>query len=69
MVLNWALQGPLKGPWDFRDSARLCLPFLKNTFSKPFEHHGTRIIVPLPKPQFMSAVFEKNNKYKSASVV
>ena len=43
MVLQWALQGPLKGPCDFRDSARLCLPFLKNTFSKPSEHHGTRL--------------------------
>ena len=28
-VLHWALQGPLKGPCDFRDSARLCLTFLK----------------------------------------
>ena len=39
MVLHWALQGPLKGPCDFRDSARLFLPFLKNTLSKPSEHH------------------------------
>ena len=29
MVLHWALQGPLKGPCDFLDSARLGLPFLK----------------------------------------
>ena len=43
MVLHWALQGPLKGPSDFRDSARLFLPFLKNTFSKPSGHHGTRL--------------------------
>ena len=28
MVLHWALQGTLKGPFDFRDSARLFLPFL-----------------------------------------
>ena len=43
LVLHGALQGPLKGPCDFSDSARLCLPFLKNTFSKPSEHHGTRL--------------------------
>ena len=29
MVLHWALQGPLKGPCDFQDPARLFLPFLK----------------------------------------
>ena len=29
MILHWALQGPLKGSCDYRDSARLCLPFLK----------------------------------------
>ena len=29
LVLHWALHGPLKGPCDFRDSARLCLHFLK----------------------------------------
>ena len=40
MVLHRALQGPLKGPWDFQDSARQFLPFLKNTFSKPSEYHG-----------------------------
>ena len=43
MVLHWALQGSLKGPWDFQDSARQFLPFLKNTFSKPSEHYGTRL--------------------------
>ena len=43
MVLHWALQGPLKGPYDFQDSARLFLPFLKHIFSKPSEHHGTRL--------------------------
>ena len=32
MVLHWVLQGPLKGPCDFRDSARLFLPFLKKYF-------------------------------------
>ena len=39
MVLYWAIQGPLKGPCDFLDSARPFLPFLKNTFSKHSEHH------------------------------
>ena len=33
MVLHWALQGPLKGPCGFRDSARLCLTFLKKLHS------------------------------------
>ena len=33
MVLHWALQGPLKGPCDFQDFARLCLPFLKKIHS------------------------------------
>ena len=37
------LQGPLKGPCDLRDSARLFSLFLKNTFSKPSEHHGIRL--------------------------
>ena len=46
MVLHWAVQGLLKGPCDFRDSARLCLPFLKYTFFEPSEHHGTRLWSP-----------------------
>ena len=44
MVLHWALQGPLKGPCDFRDSERPFSPFLKNTFSKLSEHYGTRLL-------------------------
>ena len=43
MVLHWALQGPFKEPYDFQDPARLLLPFLKNTFSKPSEHRGTHL--------------------------
>ena len=31
------------GPCYFRDSARLCLPSLKNTFSKPSFYHETRL--------------------------
>ena len=42
MVRHWAVQGPLKVPCDFWDSARLFLPFLKNLLSKSSEHHGTR---------------------------
>ena len=37
------------GTCDFRDSARLFLPFLKNTFSKPSGHHGTRLCCTSPR--------------------
>ena len=49
----WPLQGPLKGPCDFLDSARLFLPFLKSTFSKPSEYHGTHLwsLLYFTKPQ------------------